>query len=157
MNYEAVRETIRDGDVLAWTHTASPFRSWYDFKVFLVRLFTRSEYSHVGIAVRFGGRAFVLESVTGGIRLMPLSKFLPCYLIQDDHPFDVDRAMTVCGEPYGQLEAILGEFGRTDADNGVWQCSEFVKWAKQLPCKATPSAVVGYLLSEGCQMTEVRP
>lgn len=156
MRYADCRESINDGDVLAWTHTASPFRSWYDFKVFLVRLFTRSEYSHVGIAVRFGGRVFVLESVTGGIRLMPLSKCLPCYLIRDDKPFDVERAMSVCGEPYSQLEAILGEFGRTDENNGVWQCSEFVKWAKQLPCNATPSAVVSYLLSQGCQMTEVQ-
>lgn len=149
MKYDLVRDYINDGDVFAWTHKASPFASWYDFKIFLVRLFTRSEYSHVAVSVRFGGRVFVLESVTGGIRLLPLSKCLPCYWITEDIPFDVERAMSVCGEPYSQFEAILGEFDKTDDTNGKWQCSEFVKWAKNLKCKATPSAVVSDCLERG--------
>ena len=160
MKYEQARELIKDGDVLAWSHRASPFASWYDFKIWLVRLFTRSEYSHVGIALRFGGRVFVLESVTGGIRLMPLSKCLPCYLIQDDHPFgeaEIERIMSVCGEPYSELEAVLGQLDETDDTNGKWQCSEAVRWAKLLPCKATPSAVVSYLLFSGATLTEIQP
>lgn len=157
MKYEAAREAIADGDVLAWTHRASPFASWYDFKIWLVRLLTRSEFSHVGLAVRFGGRVFALESVTGGIRLMPLSKLLPCYHLADSDTFDIERAMSKCGEPYSQFEAMLGELDKTDDANGVWQCSEFVKWAKHLVCKATPSAVVIDRLSNGCILSEISP
>lgn len=160
MKYEQARELIKDGDVLAWSHRATPLKSWYDFKVWAVRLFQASEYTHVGIALRFGGRVFVLESVTGGIRIMPLSKCLPCYLISCNEPFteaDVERAMSVCGEPYSNFEAIRGLFNDTDSGDGKWQCSEFVKWAKRLPCKATPSAVVNHLLANEGVMVEIQP
>ena len=160
MKYELARDSIKDGDVLAWTHRATPLKSWYDFKVWAVRLFQASEYTHVGIALRFGGRVFVLESVTGGIRIMPLSKLLPCYLLSDVQPFsevDVERAMSVCGEPYSNFEAIRGLFDDTDAGDGKWQCAEFVKWAKRLPCKATPSAVVNHLLANEGVMVEIQP
>ena len=160
MKYELVRDSIKDGYVLAWTHRASPFASWYDFKVWAVKLFQASEYTHVGIALRFGGRVFVLESVTGGIRLIPLSKCLPCYLISCNDLFteaDIDNAMSVCGEQYSNFEAIRGLFDETDEGNGLWQCSEFVKWAKKLPCKATPSAVVNHLLVAGGVLMEIQP
>lgn len=153
--YDEIRSKIRTGDVLAWTHRAGWFKSWYDFKINLVRLFTRSEYSHVGIAVVLAGRVFVLESVTGGIRLMLLSKQLPCFWIKYRYPFDLDRAMSVLGEPYSQLEAIKGELGQTDDTNGKWQCSEYLKWARPLECKATPSEAVEFVLSRGGLMQEV--
>lgn len=155
MRYAQHRSSIRTGDVLAWSHRAAPWASWYDFKIWLVRLFTRSEFSHVAVAVRFAGRVFVLEAVTGGIRMIPLSKMLPCYHLKDTKPFDVERAMSVCGEPYSELEAVLGELGMTDATNGRWQCSEFVVWAKYLLCKATPSAVVNDRLQAGATLTEI--
>ena len=154
MKYTAMRRRIKSGDILAWSHRSGWFKSWYDFKINLVRLVTRSEYSHVAVAVRLANRVFVLESVTGGIRLMPLSKCLPCYHIAYKQ-MDVDRAMSVCGEPYSELEAVLGELGRTDDKNGVWQCSEFVRWVHGLPCMATPSAVVEYALRHGGVLTEL--
>jgi len=156
MNYAEARSHIKTGDILAWSHRASAFASFYDFKVWLVRLFTRSEYSHVAIAVRFAGRVFVLESVTGGVRLMPLSKLLPLYRLSYK-PLDIDRAMSVCGEPYSEIEAILGQLDRSDDTNGRWQCSEFVRWAHLMPCRATPSAVVDYVLSQGGVMNEISP
>ena len=154
MKYADARATIRTGDVLVWSHTASAFASWYDLQMWIVRLAQRSEYSHVGIAVVLAGRVFVLESVSGGIRLMPLSKLLPCYLMPYKD-IDLDRAMSVCGEPYSKLEAIRGWNGSTDATNHVWQCAELVCWVHGLPCSATPSAVVNYLLDQGCSMTEI--
>lgn len=154
MNYMTQRRKIKTGDILAWTHRTGWFKSWYDFKINLVRLGTRSEYSHVAVAVLLAGRVFVLESVTGGIRLMPLSKCLPCYHV-GYKPMDLDRAMSVCGEPYSQLEAVLGQFNRTNDKNGVWQCSEFVRWVHELPCPATPSAVVEYALAQGGALVEI--
>ena len=155
MNYATQRRKIKTGDILAWTHRTGWFKSWYDFKINAVCLFTRSEYSHVAVAVQLAGRVFVLESVTGGIRLMPLSKCLLCYHVAYK-PMDVDWAMSVCGEPYSELEAVLGQLGKTDDTNGVWQCSEFVRWVHQLPCITTPSAVVEYALSQGSPLIELR-
>ena len=154
MRYADARAAIKTGDVLAWSHRASPFASFYDFQMWIVRLFQRSEFSHVGISVVLAERVFVLESVSGGIRLMPLSKSLPCYLLPYK-PIDLDRAMSVCGEPYSKFEAIRGWAGSTDATNHVWQCAEFVAWAHQLPCPSTPSGVVNYLLDQGYSMTEI--
>ena len=68
---------------------------------------------------------------------------------------DVDRAMSVCGEPYSEIEAMLGGIGKTDDTDGKWQCSEFVKWVHQMPCIATPSAVVGYVLAQDSSIVEV--
>lgn len=157
MNYASVRPLIKTGDILAWSFRKGWFSSWYAFKINLVRLFTRSEYSHVGIAVVFGKRVFVLESVTGGIRLIPLSLELPFYWL----PYraldetELERALSVCGQPYSQWEAALGQFGATDSSNGKWQCSEFVKWVHSLPCDATPSRVVEHVLSEGYTLGKV--
>lgn len=46
--YAESRDSIRTGDLLAWSHRG--IKSFYDFKVWLVRLFTQSEYTHVGVA-----------------------------------------------------------------------------------------------------------
>lgn len=159
MKYADIRSQIKTGDILGWTHKAGWFKSWYDFKINCVRLFQRSKYSHVGIAVVLAGRVFVLESVTGGIRLEPLSKFLPCDWA-DRPEWDeeqLERAMSVCGEPYSQIEAMLGALDATDDTNGKWQCSEFVKWACRLDCRATPSAVMDYALETGSAIREIQP
>lgn len=150
MNYEEIRAQIKTGDILAWSFKEGFFSSWRAFKINMIRVFRRSEYSHVGIAVVLAGRVFVLESVTGGVRLIPLSKELPCYWISHTEmsEAELNRAMSVCGEPYSDLEAILGALDKTDDRNGVWQCSEFVCWAKGFGCKATPDAVVDHALKQ---------
>lgn len=156
--YTEARELIKTGDILGWTHAGGWFKSFYNFKINLVRLFTRSKYSHVGVAVVLAGRVFILESVTGGVRLVPLSKFLPCDWA--DRPAwsgdDLERAMSVCGEPYSQLEAMLGALGENDDANGQWQCAELVKWACRLDCLATPAAVMDYALATGSSIREIR-
>ena len=157
MKYADIRGKIKSGDILGWTHKAGWFKSWYDFRINFVRLWQRSKYSHVAVSIVLAGRVFILESVTGGIRLEPLSKFLPC----DWLPYNeldeagIERAMSVCGEPYSDFEAVLGAFNETDATNGVWQCSELVKWVHLLPCNATPSAVIDYALSQDSSITEI--
>lgn len=150
MTYDDIRSHIKTGDILAWSFKGGFFSSWRAFKINMVRLFRRSEYSHVGLAVVSGGRVFVLESVTGGIRLMPLSKELPCYWIPHTEmtEAELEWAMSVCGEPYSELEAILGALDKTNTKNGVWQCAEFVCWAKGFGCKATPDAVVEHALKQ---------
>ncbi len=155
MRYENLREHIKTGDVLAFTHKS--WKSWYDVKVQLVRFFTQSEYSHVGLAWCANGRVFVMESVTGGIRIIPLSKCLPCYhltmpeLTQEQ----LEKAFSVMGEPYSQWQAVQAFFGDIDNTDNQWECAEFVKVVSKLACKATPTAVVDYCLSSGATLTKI--
>ena len=158
MRYQDLRDDIRSGDVLAWTHRAPPWASWYDFKVWLVRLGTRSEYSHVGLAWVVAGRVFVIESVTPLVRIVPLSNLLPAYHITADALTDEQerRALSLVGEgKYSQIEAALASLDKNDESNAWWQCAEFVKWVKRLACRATPAAVVAHLLTLGGQLTEI--
>jgi hypothetical protein len=42
MNYTAARPQIKSGDLLAWSHRVPFWHSYRDFKIALIRLFTRS-------------------------------------------------------------------------------------------------------------------
>ena len=73
-SYQEVRSSIKSGDLLFWSHRE--LKSWYDLKVQIVRMVTRSEYSHVGVAWVTGGRVFALEAVVPLIRIYPLSHYV---------------------------------------------------------------------------------
>ena len=81
-HYANIRQHIKSGDLLAWSHRAPWWASLRDCKIALVRLFTRSEYCHVGIAWVLGGRVFVIEAVKPEVRIYPLSKLAPFYWVQ---------------------------------------------------------------------------
>lgn len=156
MNYVEARAAIRSGDVLAWTHRG--WRSWYDFKVQMVRVFTQSEYCHVGVAWVVAGRVFILEAVSAGIRLFPLSRELPFYWIPTSADWTEkaeEYALDQLGDPYSQWLAVQSFFGREDKDDeGTWQCAKYTKAVLQrigitLPGRATPSCVVRDLQALG--------
>ncbi len=125
MQYSQARQQIKSGDLLAWTHR--PWSSWYDFKIQMVRVFTRSEYCHVGVAWVSAGRVWVIEAVTPKVRVYPLSKLLPFYLL----PLPVEpwtreheeRALDPVGDDYSQWQAIVAIASRPARDN-LWQCAE---------------------------------
>ena len=134
---------------MAWSHRG--WRTWYDLKIQFVRMFTQSEYSHVGIAWVFGGRVFVIESVTPVIRIVPLSNLLPCYWINTGASWGSDAeeyALSLVGTGrYSQWEAIKAFFGANNTTNNAWECAEFVKAVLEkdgivLPGRAVPSDVV---------------
>lgn len=150
MKYADIRDTIKSGDLLAWTH--KKWNSWYDIKIQLVRMFTRSEYSHVGIAWVVAGRVFVVESVTPYIRIVPLSNLLPCYLVHMDCDWKNETeefALSLVGKgKYSQLEAIMAALDLpTPYENGEWECAKFClaiydMEGQKLGVNATPSSVV---------------
>lgn len=156
MNYAEARSAIRSGDCLAWTHRS--WRSWYDIKVQLVRFFTQSEYSHVGVAYVLPGRVFVLEAVSSGIRMFPLSKLLPFYWMPTAAEWSMEAeeyALDQLGEPYSEWLAVQSALNREDkADESVWQCAKYARAVLKrlgfyLPGLATPSAVVRDLQALG--------
>lgn len=167
MDYAAVRPSIRSGDLLAWSHRVSMFASWHDFKIGLVRIFTRSEYSHVGTAFVMGGRVWVIEAVAPHPRIVPLSNALPFYWIPLDAPWLPEtetRALSLIGKyrnVYSQIEAARGALGTLQpGKDDLWMCAELAwciaAWdGIDLGKDITPSGLVSSALSRGAMLLRV--
>lgn len=160
MDYKTARPLIQPGDIIAFTHEG--WHSWSEIESQIVRMFTRSEYSHVGIAWPIAGRVMILEAVVPMIRIFPLSKLRPFYWLSLNNrltPEAEEFALSRVGESYSKLEAIKGFLGKTTSDQ-KWQCAEYVKSVLRAagclyPGKDTPSAVVFDAISAGSTLTLV--
>ena len=147
MNYTEARSTIRSGDLLAFS--SGSWRSWNDIKVNMIRIFTRSTYSHVGIAWVVAGRVFILEAVTPKLRIFPLSQRGSFYLLPLAAPWHADtehHALAFVGYDYSYLEAARGYLNRLEPGR-VGQCAAYVlqvmgRDGVDLGRRATPDAVV---------------
>lgn len=131
--YDSARSKIKSGDLLAWTH--KEWGSWYNFQVQMVRMFTRSEYSHVGIAYVVADRVFVLESVVGGIRQTPLSTMVPFYWLPLSDYWNDDvlkAAMSKLGQQYSKWDGFksLWKKIKPGTDNN-WECAEYAQFILQ--------------------------
>jgi len=149
MKYKDARPHIKTGDLLAWSHKG--LKSWYDFQVMMVRAFTRSEYSHVGIAVVLNRRVFILEAVSSGVRLFPLSRELPFYWIKRPEPLpkqSLEYGFQQIGAPYeSKWQMVLAALtGKSLNGNKRMQCSELVKNIYQIDVEETPTAIVQWAL-----------
>lgn len=69
--YDDVREKIRNGDILLYKGRG--FVSW------AIKFFTRSEYSHAGIAVWWYDRLMVMEALSKGVIVNPLRRSVGRY------------------------------------------------------------------------------
>jgi hypothetical protein len=145
--YSNHRDKIQSGDILAWSH-----REWdtfYDFKIQMVRLATRSEYSHVAVAWRVAGRLFVIEAVEPMVRIYPLSKLGSFYHVPMQAPWlpsTEEAAVSFVGSEYKQLEAIRLFFEERKPGN-VSECAALVlevmaRDGIYLGTRATPDAIM---------------
>lgn len=130
MKYSEARKLIRSGDLLGFGHDA--WGSYYDVKVQVVRMATRSEYAHVATAFVSGDLIWVLEAVAPAPRAVPLANLLPFYFIPLRAPWrPATEAWALSmlgkkGERYSELEAIRGFFLNVvpGADSN-WECAEW--------------------------------
>ena len=147
MNYADIRPTIRSGDLLAFSHGS--WRTWREIKTNAVRVFTRSTYSHVGLAWVVGGRVFVLEAVKPEIRIYPLSISGDFYLVPmraDWSPATEEFAIECVGTDYSEIDAIRAYLHPLEAGN-VNECAAYVREVLKrenidLGDRSTPDAVV---------------
>ena len=156
MFYQEARPTIKSGDQLFWTH--KKWNSFYDLKVQAVRLFTQSEYCHIGTAWVIGNRVFVLEAVTPQIRIYPLSKLLPFWLVRVPSYWNdkvEENALSHVGEEYSTWEAILAFLNKIkNGDDAKWECAEYsvdiLSSANIVPAdtQATPANLMHVLQSK---------
>jgi hypothetical protein len=152
--YSVIRPTIKTGDILAWSHGS--WKSWYMAQLNLVRIATRSEFNHVGVAWVVGGRVLVLEAIVPKIVANPLSDFLPCYHVPMNLGNINDKIMAEkLGGDYSKWEAIRGFLNdKMLEENTKWQCSKHVQWIHMhnnpewANVKSTPSAVIKFALEE---------
>jgi len=126
MLYSEHRDSIQSGDLLAWSHHG--WALWYDFQIQVVRMFTRSEYAHVGIAWRTSGRLFVIEAVTPRVQIFPLSLCENFYHLSmgKELTWDAEEfALSQVGEPYSKWMCLKAAFHNLrKGDLGEWQCAK---------------------------------
>ena len=151
MKYSEARSLIRSGDPIGYTHRAPMWKSWYDFKIGCIRMFTKSRYSHVGVAWVVGDRVFLLEAVTAGVRNFPISLTGDFdWISRDTWSEDyLSRALSVMGQRYSQLEAIRAPFKPLNMESQEWQCAKYACFVLGLPIfPMTPDAFMTYFFEE---------
>ena len=158
MDYSTGREFIRSGDLIAQSH--GDWTTWRGIKVNLVRIFTRSTYSHVGIAWVIGGRVFILEAVKPKLRIYPMSKIGDFYLLPLQAPWGEaaeNVALKNIGVDYSEIVAMQAFFGPLQAGE-IRQCAAYALAVLRadgidLGSRATPDAVVLAAMQRGATCT----
>lgn len=114
MNY-----AIKSGDLVTWKGRKGFINN-------IIRLFTLSEYTHVGIAVVEDDDIYVVEAVSPCIRKIKLSGRTPFQVIPMNVNYDItlDNFLnSIIGRRYSMIQAILSFFNiYIDDDN--WYCTE---------------------------------
>ena len=127
MYYEIARTLIESGDVIALSHGGWTTRQEIESEI--VRMATRSTFSHVGICWVVGGRVFVLEAVVPKVRVFLLSGYQEFYWLPMRKPLSKEAlqlALSLAGQGYSRFEAVLSFFGIRMKDK-LWSCAEYVK------------------------------
>ncbi len=145
MEHNKIRGAIKSGDIIFFKGKSLWGR--------LIRWWTKSPYSHVGMALVGFGRVWLLEaSETGQVRLIPLSKKGNFTLVKTGLNFSLieDEACLKVGQRYDYLGAIKAAF-KLSRNNQKYYCSELVA---ELLIKAgfqylyhpqTPALLLNYL------------
>lgn len=149
------KDFIQSGDLLIWKY---PDNSIFSKCIsFIVRLFTLSEYSHVGIAHRVYDNVFVVEATSSGVYINLLTTTRDCYHIPMNIEWSFDKEnylLSKEGSPYSIWEALTGYLWNKTIKNNKWQCVElansfFEYCGLKYPGAYTPSKLVEALLEEG--------
>ena len=158
MDYATARPLIRSGDLIA--QSGGVWTSWHGIKVNIVRMFTRSTYSHVGIAWVVGGRVFILEAVKPKLRIYPASKIGDFYLLPMRATWadtTEQLALENVGVDYSEVIAIKAFFKLFDGAE-VRQCAAYALTVLRadgikLGNRATPGAAVLAAMRRGADCT----
>ncbi len=100
--YEQTRMRIRDGDVLLYRGRSVPSR--------IIQWVTGSPYSHAGLAVWWNQRLMVLEAVSKGVIVTPLSSNIRHYF--GDVEWFTSTAELSVGERRRLVEVAQKELGK---------------------------------------------
>lgn len=154
MKYEMSRKSFQSGDVIVWSGNS--------FFSKIIKFFTKSIYTHVGIVICFGERIFIVEALEGkGVGMILLSKKKrPFYRISNIYWWNEYReieALQHLGENYSFVGCIKAYFKFPNRYDHYWQCAEFVNHILELGLnEETPYKVVNFLLkNKECTIEKV--
>lgn len=149
------RDDIKSGDLLIWKKSKKSFLS--NLAIGAIRLFTRSEYAHVGIAWRIESNTLhVFEATQPAVRVVPLEDGDEFYHIPMSLKWTEKSSeflQSKLGLKYSIFDAIRAFLGITlDADDR-YQCAElanefYAKHGIYLTNAYTPSEVVEAILEK---------
>jgi hypothetical protein len=152
--YVNYRDSIKSGDLLAWG--SPPSSILHKVINTFIRLFTLSEFAHVGVAWVTDGRVFVIEATFPRVQISPLSKCDQFYhiplKIEWKHEYaTVLLELVGCG--YSIKDCVRGYLGKITDDKNKWQCAELAHYfytktgILKLGNCCTPSSLVNCILS----------
>jgi hypothetical protein len=122
MKYSEIRSQLKSGDLAFY----SSHKTLGDL---IIKAWTKSDYSHVGVIWVLAGRVFLLEaSATGGVRMVPISKRLPDVVVQMGLKWSPEAehiAMEHMMDPYSYLDAIRAGLAMGYVSSKGWICTEY--------------------------------
>lgn len=125
--YLNIRDSISSGDLIAFSH--GNWKSIPGILTNLVRIFTRSTYSHVGVAWVVANRVFVFEAVKPVTRVYPLSLMGDFYWVPTKASWNTKAenfAIENMGVKYSNL-ACIEAFSRELDKDDVRECAAYAK------------------------------
>jgi len=161
-SYEEYRSKIKSGDLLIWANES--YENISDIMSKVIQAYTRSSYTHVGVAWVVGERVFVIEAIPPSVRIYPLSKKRSFYHIDMGIKWDdsyIQHLLEKVGDDYGYLDVLRSIIYAPKEDNS-WHCVELatdfyekvgIYTNEQLGY--TPKSIVDYLLSDGKTLNKV--
>lgn len=144
-NYQEIRDEMKSGDIIV--ACKGNMQTFNGFLSLLIRIFTASSYSHVGVVVKLGNRCFVVEATPPVVRLYPLSKLDSFYVIKMEQALsreDENRLFEYVGMPYSDWNSIASYFTGKPLANGKLQCAQLVSSFYNWPNLLRPEQIVRY-------------
>lgn len=156
--YLDIRDELTSGDIVVTCK--GDMKSFNNFLSLLIRVFTASSYSHVGVVVKLGNRCFIVEATPPVVRLFPVSKLKNFYVLKMEESLtreDENRLFDYLGMPYSDWNSIASYFTGRPLDNGKLQCAQLVSSFYNWPNLLRPEQIVKYVQEQlGKQMIFVR-
>lgn len=119
--YRDIRKTLKSGDLVFYS-------SHNGFGDKVIKWWSKSRYSHVGVLWVIANRIFLMEaSAFGGVRLVPLSLRMPDLIVKMDLKWNKDaemQAMEHIMEKYSFVDAVKAGLKENYSQTG-WICTEY--------------------------------
>lgn len=128
-HYKRYVDNIKTGDIVVFS--ATKIKDISSFFSYIVRLFTMSEYNHIGVVWVTNGRHFVIEAQIPEVKITPLKNMGEFYhipmdlIVNEEH---LELLFEKIGEPYSMFEAVRAYFKKNNTDNHNWICVELIDY-----------------------------
>jgi len=162
-------KNLQSGDILFWgmgvEERGSKHSRINDFYKWLIKISTKSQFTHTGVLVNINGIYYVYEAVLSGVRKRKLVDGEQFFVVSVDKTITKEGILyldSLVGSKYSKVEAALSVFKVYLPNNKLWYCSELVhsylnKFVyKNLSELKTPTKVLSMLLKRGLSLRLIK-